>query len=55
MCGVSQESVLRPIVSLIYINDLEDDMPSKVIKFADDTKKFRKVKHDTDNTAYRMI
>ena len=33
---------------LIYINDLEDDTSSKVIKFADDTKVFRKVTNDTD-------
>ena len=33
---------------LTYINDLEDDTSSKVIKFADDTKVFRKVTNDTD-------
>ena len=33
---------------LIYINDLEDDTSSKVIKFADDTKVFRKVTNDSD-------
>ena len=33
---------------LIYINDLEDDISSKVLKFADDTKVFRKVTNDTD-------
>ena len=32
----------------IYINDLEDDISSKVLKFADDTKIFRKVTNDTD-------
>ena len=34
----------------IYINDLEDDISSKVLKFADDTKVFRirKVINDTD-------
>ena len=36
-------SVLGPILFLIYINDLEDDISSKVLKFADDTKVFRKV------------
>ena len=30
---------------LIYINDLEDDISSKVLKFADDTKVFRKDKN----------
>ena len=32
----------------IYINDLEDDISSKVLKFADYTKVFRKVTNDTD-------
>ena len=32
----------------IYINDLEDDISSKVLKFADDIKVFRKVTNDTD-------
>ena len=40
---VPQGSVLGPILFLIYINDLEDDISSKVLKFADDTKVFRKV------------
>ena len=33
----------------IYINYLEDDISSKVLKLADDTKVFRKVTNDTDN------
>ena len=33
---------IRPILFLIYINDLEDDISSNVLKFADDTKVFRK-------------
>ena len=32
----------------IYINDLDDDITSKVLKFADDTKEFRKIKSDAD-------
>ena len=48
MSGVSQGSVLGPILFLIYINDLENDISSKVLKFADDTKVFRKVTNDTD-------
>ena len=48
MSGVPQGSVLGPILFLIYINDLEDDISSKVLKFADDTKVFRKVTNDTD-------
>ena len=48
LSGVPQGSVLGPILFLIYINDLEDDISSKVLKFADDTKVFRKVTNDTD-------
>ena len=48
MSGVPQGSVLGPILFLIYINDLEDDISSKVLKFGDDTKVFRKVTNDTD-------
>ena len=33
---------------LIYINDLDHDTTSKVLKFADDTKVFRKIKSDAD-------
>ena len=46
LSGVPQGSVLGPI--LFLINDLEDDISSKVLKFADDTKVFRKVTNDTD-------
>ena len=32
----------------IYINDLDDDITSKVLKFPNDTKVFRKIKSDAD-------
>ena len=32
----------------IYINDLDDNITSNVLKFADDTKGFRKVNNDGD-------
>ena len=35
-------------VCWLVLNYLEDDISSKVLKFADDTKVFRKVTNDTD-------
>ena len=48
LSGVPQGSVLGPILFLIYINDLDDDITSKVLQFADNTKVFRKIKNDAD-------
>ena len=39
---------MGPILFLIYINNLDDDITSKVLKFVDDTNVFRKIKSDAD-------
>jgi len=41
-------SVLGPLLFLIYINDLDDSVCSKVLKFADDTKVFNVVSNAND-------
>ena len=48
LSGVPQGSVSGPLLFLIYINDLDDNIASNVLKFADDTKVFRKVNTDGD-------
>ena len=46
--GTSRISIRTYILFLIYINDLDDSITSNVLKFADDTKLFRKVNTDGD-------
>ena len=48
LSGVPQGSVLRPILFLVYLNDLEEGVTRKILKFADGTKLFEKTKEIGD-------
>ena len=41
-------SVLGPILFLVYLHDLEEGVTGRILKFADETKRFRKTKEIGD-------
>jgi len=46
--GICRPTVLGPLLFLIFINDLDEDISSNILKFADDTKMFKEVRNSTD-------
>jgi hypothetical protein len=49
--GVPQGSVLRSFVFVLYINDINSDLASRIGLFADDTSLFVVVDNDIINSA----
>ena len=44
--GVPQGSVLVPVLCTIFINDLDEEIKSKIVKIADNTKMYLEIRDD---------
>ena len=52
--GITQGSVLRPILFDIYINDIPECVDSTRYLFADDTKIFREINNKSDEDMLQL-